>query len=122
MKISAYLAMDEYTLPPEQAQQFTDLGAEWCVVNRIGGKQLVSALAPEDKIQQMLDLLAPLHPRLLGVWDQQGQALVAYPVRTAEYIAVMPDDISADMPPILTRPTEARDVCGWAGWLPRIFP
>lgn len=121
MKISAYLSMDEYSLSPSQSAAAAEAGAEWCVVNRIGGKQLVSATAPEDAIPGLMALLAPYRPTLLGVWDEQGQPLPAYPVRTADYIAVMPDDISGD-PPVRTRPTVARDVCGWAGWLPRIFP
>lgn len=122
MKISAYLAMDSVALTPEQSLAAQQAGGEWVIVHARNGRQLVSALAPEDKIPGLLALLAPYHPRLLGVWDEQGVALVAYPVRTAEYIEVMPDDITAGDPPILTRPTEARDVCGWAGWLPRQFP
>jgi hypothetical protein len=124
--ISAYLAMDEITLTTEQSDAFVALGAEWCIVNRRLGKQLVSALAPEDKITTILAAMAPYHPRLLGVWDEQGQPLAAYPVRAAEYLEVMPDDITMPAnpndPPIITRPTVARDCCGWAGWSPRIFP
>lgn len=124
--ISAYLSMDEIALTPAQSDAFVALGAEWCIVGRRLGKQLVSALAPEDKIATILTAMAPYHPRLLGVWDQLGVPLVAYPVRAGEYIEVMPDDITMPsdpaQPPILTRPTQARDVCGWAGWNPRIFP
>lgn len=124
-KISAYLAMDEYTLTSGESGAAAEAGGEWVVVNHIGGRKLVSALAPEAAIPSLMSMLAPHHPRLLGVWDEQGVALVAYPVRTAEYIEVMPDDITMAPnptdPPIVTRPTVARDVCGWAGWMPRSF-
>lgn len=125
MKISAYLSMNEARLTNEQTEAARAAGGEWVIVSVRDGRQLVSCLAPEPLIQALMGMLAAHHPRLLGVWDIAGQPLLDYPVRTAEYLTLMPDvvvSVDADSLPILSRPTVARDVCLWAGWAERSFP
>lgn len=123
-RISAYLIMDEATLPEAGAAAARAAGGEWAIVNRRGGRQLVSCLAPAGMIPPLLSMLHPYHPVLVGVWDVDGAQVSFDRAQLPAYIEVMPDDITstgADSPPVLTRPTVARDVCAWAGWAERVM-
>jgi len=124
MIISAYLSMTQTILPESMSEAARKAGGEWVVVNAIDGRQLVSCLAPESAIIALMTLLLPYSPSLLGVWGLDGTPIDGHPIKTAEYLSLMPDDVATtgvDDLPVLTRPTTARDVCLWAGWEPRRF-
>lgn len=124
MRISAYLIMDAVTLPEASAEAARKAGGEWVIVNRYGGRQLVSCLAPAEMIPALMQMLAPYKPALVGVWDRDGVNLSIDPAQIDNYIDVMPDDVTdagADNPPVLSRPTVPRDVCFWVGWAERSF-
>jgi hypothetical protein len=124
MKISAYLIMDDATLPEASAEVARKAGGEWVIVNKRNGRQLVSCLAPTEMIPALMQMLTPYHPSLVGVWDLEGMCLSIDPAQILPYIDVMPDLVTstgADTPATLSRPTVARDVCFWAGWGERCF-
>lgn len=124
VRISAYLIMDDATLPEASAEAARKAGGEWLIVNRRNGRQLVSCLAPAEMIPALMGMLAPYHPALVGVWDVDGVCVSLDETQIAPYIEAMPNDIvsgGADGVPVLTRPIVARDVCFWAGWSERLF-
>lgn len=125
MKISAYLIMDEATLPEASAEAARNAGGEWVIVHRREGRQLVSCIAPLAMVGALMTMLAPFGPILVGVWTIDGEPVDGFPVNVAAFLAAMPDDCTAtgaDDPPTTMRPDSPRDVCCWAGWMPRRFP
>lgn len=124
MRISAYIVMNEATLPEASARMARDAGGEWIIANVRGARQLVSCLAPLEMIPALLALLAPYAPVILGVWDQSGAAVAGYPFDAARYLEVAPDvytDTGADSPSVCARPSVPVDCYQWAGWAPRVM-
>lgn len=120
-RISVLFAMDAVTLPEPQREALRVQTAQWVEVSAVGARQMIAALIDPALLETLRLALAPTNPILIGAWRPDGSALdpEAYPFAAAEYLALMPDEVSYDADGnevSRTPPTAPAQIHNWSGW------
>lgn len=105
-------------LTDEQAGSFAAF-AQWAVLHERGGRLLVDGIGQQADVERVMLMLqgAGREPRIIGAWNFDGTLVEGYALDEAAWLAVAPDELDADGN--ASRPTEFREIHGWAGWEPK---
>lgn len=115
MNVNLEFTMLGPRLTEEQAVYFSTF-AQWVVVTERRGRLLVDGIGEEADVNRALSLLTDRDVKVVGAWSPAGDMLPGYALDRLAWLEVAPDDEAEG---ITTRPTQYRQLHGWAGWADR---